>query len=273
MSPDTVPAYTLWVELATRVTTQTLHYRMGDEETAARSIHKLFGKTRELLEKHPEAAAFRSEALTLLNIVLRPYTARWHGWMAEDKSRKDSEGQAALVFRDELVRRMFRAELRELQPELVRYKARLAKLAAISDPQETAKDSTASLGDPIKAGIGRQIDIASSPSCDGSSMPEKINAAEHAEILKRRQILADKKNARTGPDKRDRSRAVRRWHSFGDLLSRHRTGDGARKAVRAIRLSVDGIRRRISRHLSQLRAWHQPARKKKAPPANPTQPP
>jgi hypothetical protein len=115
--------------------------------------------------------------------------------MAEDKSRKDSEGQAARAFRDELVRRLFREELRELQSELIRFKAKLAKLAAISDPQETARDSTASLGDSIKAGIGRQIDIAPSPVCDGISMPEKINAAEHAEILKRRQILADKKNA------------------------------------------------------------------------------
>lgn len=193
MAPDTAPAYALWVELATRIATQTLHYRTGDEETAASSIHKLFGKTRELLEKHPDATAFRSDALILLNVVLRPYTARWHGWMTEDKSKKDSEGKAAQVFRDELVRRMFRAELRELQPQLIHYKAKLAKLANISDLQETAKDSTASLGPPIQAGIGRQIDIASSPSCDGSSMAEKINAAEHGEILKRRQILANTK--------------------------------------------------------------------------------
>jgi hypothetical protein len=57
--PDSSPAHTLWVELSTRITTQRLHYRYGDEETAAVSVHKLFGQTRELLEKNPEASIFQ----------------------------------------------------------------------------------------------------------------------------------------------------------------------------------------------------------------------
>lgn len=192
-TPDTVPAYSLWAELATRITTQQLHYRTGDEETAARSTFKLFGKTRDLLEAHPAAAAFRPLALTLLNVVLRPYTTRWHGWMVEDEAHRDADGQAALVFRDELVRRRFRAELRELQEELIRCKAALAGMAGVPDSQETARKRSASLGDPIPAGIGRQIDITASPSAAGIAIQDEINAAEHAEILERRRILAGAK--------------------------------------------------------------------------------
>ena len=53
------PANALWVELSTRITTQTLHYRSGNEETAAESVHKLFAKTRDLLEKYPKAKDFQ----------------------------------------------------------------------------------------------------------------------------------------------------------------------------------------------------------------------
>ena len=34
-NPNAAPAHALWVELATRITTQSLHQRSGDEETAA----------------------------------------------------------------------------------------------------------------------------------------------------------------------------------------------------------------------------------------------
>ncbi len=52
-NPNQYPANALWVELSTRITTQSLHYRSGNEETAAESVHKLFAKTRDLLEKYP----------------------------------------------------------------------------------------------------------------------------------------------------------------------------------------------------------------------------
>src|SRR2546430_17564539 len=78
---DSSPAHTLWVELSTRISTQRLHYRSGDEETAAASVHKLFGRTRELMEKNLEATEFQKLAERMLNQTIRPYTARWHGCM------------------------------------------------------------------------------------------------------------------------------------------------------------------------------------------------
>jgi len=91
-SPDAAPAQALWVQLATCVTTQPLHYRSGEEETAAENIAGLFGKVRDLLGKHPDATAFRALALRLLNDTLRPCTARWHGWLTADKVCRDADG-------------------------------------------------------------------------------------------------------------------------------------------------------------------------------------
>ena len=76
MSDSQIPAHALWVELSTRITTQSLHQRSGDEETAATSVAKLFQTTRELLTLHPGATEFQRLAEALLNHTLRPTTAR-----------------------------------------------------------------------------------------------------------------------------------------------------------------------------------------------------
>src|SRR4051794_15059668 len=90
---DAEPARLLQIELTTRITTQRLHYRSGDEDTAADSVYQLFAKTRALLAKHWQAKAFAEVAEFLLNTMLRPYTARWHRWMtdgrlADERSRR-----------------------------------------------------------------------------------------------------------------------------------------------------------------------------------------
>ena len=113
-----VPAHQLHVELGTRISTKRLHYRSGNEETAAKSLHTLFQTTRKLMVEHPEDERFQTVALVLLNEILRPYLARWHGWMTQDSDKTDSDGNPVLRFRDEWTRRKFREELRELQPLL-----------------------------------------------------------------------------------------------------------------------------------------------------------
>src|SRR5437879_1357602 len=84
-SADVDPARVLQIELTTRITTQHLHYRSGDEETALESVHNLFKLTRKLLTKHPKAAAFEMSGIFLLNCILRPYTARWHRWLVDKR--------------------------------------------------------------------------------------------------------------------------------------------------------------------------------------------
>jgi len=173
-SPDAVPAHILWVEIATRITTKPLHYRSGDEETAAESVYSLFSKARELMEQHPGAKSFSELALKMLNQTLRPYTARWHRWMTEDDD--EEEGRPRSRFPDEITRRMFRTELRELQPRLIGYEKAFKALSEGSqvkvewlEPDKATTDAllsewrhsgkTAHLGEPLKAGIGPQVPV------------------------------------------------------------------------------------------------------------------
>jgi hypothetical protein len=198
-SPDAAPAHALWVQLATRITTQPLHYRSGEEETAARSIHSLFEKVRELLVQHPDAVEFRQLSVRLLNDTLRAYTARWHGWMTADKERRDKDGQPVLRFRDEQVLRQFRQELGELRPHLRAVRQQLAELAGIVDPPTGQDAGCASLGESLRAGIEQQVEIKLEPTAASAgkaqvvmqvpgklASPTEINRAEQATLLERR---------------------------------------------------------------------------------------
>ena len=194
---DKAPAHALWVELSTRITTQRLHYRSGNEESAASSIYGLFGKTRGLLDTHPKAAAFQALALELLNGLLRSNTARWHGWMTEDKEARNAQGKTVMKFRDEWFRRQFRAELRRLQPRLVGFQLAFAALKAGSSPEAwwtsdepediaklqklCPKPASVHLGKDLEPGIQDQV-----PFAPGYVTAGTINASEQHEIRVRR---------------------------------------------------------------------------------------
>lgn len=101
-------AHRLWVELHNRITSQSLHNRSGDEETAAESVASLFKTTRDLLK---QADAEETKELTILldvmlNEVTRPYSARWRGWIQRG------------VLSDPIVSRHFRIELECLREKL-----------------------------------------------------------------------------------------------------------------------------------------------------------
>lgn len=200
MNPNAAPAQILYVELTTRITSQTLHYRSGSEETAAVSVSSVFATTRKLLVEHGDALAFERVAQALLNSVTRPYTARWHGWMTEDARDLDAAGKPSLKFRDERVRRMFRAELIELQRRLQPYLRMLRSLISAADGKDNVEDILdaadlkqlreveafvlkADLGEPINAGIGNEIAIA------GDITGASVFAKERETISKRRKAL------------------------------------------------------------------------------------
>jgi len=197
---DAAPARKLWVELATRITTQRLHYRSGDEETAARSIYSLFDTTRKLLAEHGKGSAFDFAAVFILNRVIRPYTARWHGWMVEQR------------FRNVLARRRFRKELAVLRRRLEPFQELFRTLAAEASPEpallakcfgpladgriaveEHSGSGLADMGADVVAGIGCQVPFfrpdstAKSPEADlppGNGAPsetrkEKLARAWH----------------------------------------------------------------------------------------------
>lgn len=120
--PDRAAAWELYVELLTRITTQTLAPEDGDEKSALDSIHAIFPLTREILRRHGSGCGeFAKLAIPVLNQIIRPFTAKWH--------------HLALTgaFNDPSRCSEFRAELATLQPLLRDYTRALSAMAEVED--------------------------------------------------------------------------------------------------------------------------------------------
>src|SRR5437867_3782551 len=77
--PDREAAWELYVELLTRVTTQSLPSEAGDEKAALDSVYALFPLTREILRRRGSGCGeFAKLAIPILNQIIRPFTAKWH---------------------------------------------------------------------------------------------------------------------------------------------------------------------------------------------------
>ena len=100
---DRKAAWNLYTELRSRISTQPLHYRSGDEETALTSLYNLFELTRNNIKEHgPECQHFASFAVYLLNHHLRPLTAKWHkkkvdGKLQNDDDRRDFRKELSFI--------------------------------------------------------------------------------------------------------------------------------------------------------------------------------
>ena len=77
--PDKNAAWELYVELLTRITTQSLVANEGDEKTALDSIYSLFPTIRAIIKQNGrECIEFTKLAVIILNQKVRPFTAKWH---------------------------------------------------------------------------------------------------------------------------------------------------------------------------------------------------
>jgi hypothetical protein len=116
---DRKAAWALYTEIRTRISTQPLHYRSGDEESALDSLYKLFDFTRTALkEQGPACRHFATITVFVLNRHIRPFTAKWH--------KKKVNGRLA----NDDVRRQFRQELKlKLQHKLRQFSILLGRLA------------------------------------------------------------------------------------------------------------------------------------------------
>ena len=120
--PDRAAAWELYVELLTRVTTQSLAPEDGDEKTALDSVYAIFPLTREILRRQGSGSGeFAKLAIPVLNQVIRPFTAKWH---------RDS---LAGAFNDASQCQAFRSELGMLQIDLGNYTRALAAMAEVED--------------------------------------------------------------------------------------------------------------------------------------------
>src|SRR5215470_11198480 len=107
-TPDQAAAHDFLSELRTRITTQPLPYQYGVEAKALESLWQVFGQAREAMKNHPGCKKFAQNVTTMLNVDLRPVTAKWD--RAHSEGRLNSRDGA-----DE-----FRADLEAVQIKLRR---------------------------------------------------------------------------------------------------------------------------------------------------------
>ena len=117
---DRAAAWELYVELATRITTQPLPDKDGDEKTALDSVAGLFPLTRDVLKRHgPGCAECARLAIPVLNQVVRPFTAKWLKLALAGAFKKSARCAE------------FRRELAALQVTLRSYTGALAALGKV----------------------------------------------------------------------------------------------------------------------------------------------
>ncbi len=78
LEADRAAAAAMHVQLVSRIATRTLEYRHGVEATALRSLYLLFEITRQLCKDNLNAVHFERIAWHVLNVHVRPFTAKWH---------------------------------------------------------------------------------------------------------------------------------------------------------------------------------------------------
>ncbi|GAA0582470.1 hypothetical protein GCM10010172_79490 [Paractinoplanes ferrugineus] len=127
-------AWSLYVELATRVAVRPLESGHGFAREALNSLYSLFATTRDVLRQAgPEIAegpdALGPLAIRILNEGLRPFLSRWH-----TELRRFEESEAVRAGADESswpLRAEFDRELERVQGELGKYIDVLAQLAGV----------------------------------------------------------------------------------------------------------------------------------------------
>jgi hypothetical protein len=127
-------AWSLYVELATRIAVRPLGAGQGFAREALTSLYSLFTTTREVLrEAGPEIAegpnALGPLAIRVLNEGLRPFVTRWHAELRafELSGGATADSEAAWPLRAE-----FDRELEAVQAELGVYVDALAQLAGVT---------------------------------------------------------------------------------------------------------------------------------------------
>ena len=77
-TPDQAAAQQFLTELRTRISTQPLPYQYGVEAQALTSMWEVFHQARDAIEKNPGCEQFATKTTHVLNMVVRPLTAKWH---------------------------------------------------------------------------------------------------------------------------------------------------------------------------------------------------
>jgi hypothetical protein len=131
-------AWSLYVELTTRIAIQPLDPEEGLLREALTSLYSLFELTREILrEAGPEVAhgqnSFGPVAIEVLNVGLRPFTAKWHPRLLAHEQLRP-EGVSALEHERAWAQfEEMRKELAALQQQMGVYADVLGKISGAKE--------------------------------------------------------------------------------------------------------------------------------------------
>lgn len=173
---DRSAAWNLYTELRTRITTQPLPYRSGDEATALDSVFRLFELTREIVKAHEGCHHFATLAIQVLNVQVRPFTAKWH--------RLKVDGRLSSAD----VRYLFRQELAELQKQLRLFTHLLGLLAGYGTLVVKQEESGSMQSSKAPDGLWKPVPFGIADDPLTKQWATEINAKERAEILERRRF-------------------------------------------------------------------------------------
>ena len=168
-TPDQIAAHELLCELRTRIATQPLPYQHGVEARALESLWEIFALARKAMKDHPGCEAFARTTTGMLNVHLRPVTAKWH--RAHQAGVLDSRDGA----------NDFRADLARLQVNLTSFCRELQQIAyGSSEPDDLTPPvlqagEIAECFEPVQFGLASDVSNAN-----------EINRDEAAEIEARR---------------------------------------------------------------------------------------
>lgn len=114
-------AWSLYVELITRIATQPLATDEGEEISALASLHSLFATTREVLRDNgPKSVDLAYIAVPFLNQVVRPFTAKWHKRLEDGTLKSQQE-----------TKQEFRTDLAVIRKLVLGYTDLMGELAGI----------------------------------------------------------------------------------------------------------------------------------------------
>jgi hypothetical protein len=142
-----IASWQLYVELITRVATQPLLEDRGDEESALASIYRLFDITRDIIKEHGRnAETFSMLSLCLLNMVIRPFTSRWHKIFRKNSINEDNQ-------------KVFREELNELQLLINKFSGVLLQMSKVNSYEDIKYEEIENFANILKNGYLNGNDV------------------------------------------------------------------------------------------------------------------
>lgn len=172
-TPDQNAAHHFLAELRTRISVQPLPYQAGIEASALESLWQLFGHARSAIQKYPGCSVFAHDVADMLNVHVRPVTAKWHRAHAEGRL---NSRDGADEFREDLAE--LRKALRKFAEDL-HYLAYSSAFADQPTPPVMSKQELDRCFEPMPFGIAADRLVP-------ATVAETIRDDERREVDRRR---------------------------------------------------------------------------------------